>query len=344
MLSCTDPWAGGEQLTLAQVARVHIGRGSARTVERGDVTLRIQIPDAKMSTAHALLQRDDRGWVLVDQHSRNGSSVNGERSMRAVLRDGDHIQLGHTFFVFHERVQGASAKEGAWPDALRTLEPSLAAAFGRLTRIATTPLSVMLLGETGTGKELTARSIHELSRRSGPFVAVNCGGIPSNLVESQLFGHQKGAFSGAHRDEPGLIRAAHRGTLLLDEIGELPLHAQASLLRVLQEREVLPVGATKPVDVDLRIVSATHQPLGQRIERGEFREDLYARLAGFVFELPPLRARVEDVGMIVAALLRRHGVAPQSVRLRPEVGSAMLRYPWRRRAAWRLRAQPVLCH
>ena len=184
-------------------------------------------------------------------------------------------------------------------------------------------------GETGTGKELLARGAHELSGRSGAFVAVNCGALPTGLVESQLFGHVKGAFSGAVRDEPGFFRAADGGTLFLDEIADLPSASQAALLRALQEREVMPVGATRPAKVDLRVVAATHQPLEAMIERGGFRRDLLARLAGFTLELPPLRARRMDLGLLVASLLRR--LAPDradSVMLTPAAGQALFRHDW----------------
>jgi DNA-binding NtrC family response regulator len=203
------------------------------------------------------------------------------------------------------------------------------AELARLYKIAPTRLPVMVIGETGTGKELVARTLHERSARDGPFVAVNCGALPTNLVESQLFGHVKGAFTGAARDEIGLVRSAHRGTLLLDEIGELPTLAQAALLRVLQEGEVQPVGATTPIPVDVRIVCATHQPLRRRIDDGSFRADLFARLAGYVFELPPLRDRVEDLGLIIATLLERHDVVERgALRLRASAGEALLGYRW----------------
>lgn len=143
---------------------------------------------------------------------------------------------------------------------------------------------------------------------SGAFVAVNCGAIPAPLVESHLFGHVKGAFSGAVRDEAGYVRAAHRGTLFLDEIAELPRTSPAALLRGLQEREVVPVGTTAPVAVDLRVLAATHQPLDLLVERGDFRQDLYARVAGCVLEIPALRERRDDIGILVAALLAK--VAP----------------------------------
>jgi transcriptional regulator with GAF, ATPase, and Fis domain len=187
----------------------------------------------------------------------------------------------------------------------------------------------MLLGESGTGKELLARAVHELSGRPGPLVAVNCGAIPEALVESQLFGHVKGAFSGAVRDEKGWARAADGGTLFLDEIGDLPGPTQAALLRVLQEGEVTPVGATRPVLVDLRVVCATHQPLEELVERGAFRRDLFARLAGFSHELPPLRERRADFGTIVASLLRAPGFRePERARFDADAMMAMLRYEW----------------
>jgi len=174
-----------------------------------------------------------------------------------------------------------------------------------------------------------ARAVHVLSQRPGPFVAINCGAIPANLVESQLFGHMKGAFSGAVRDEPGLVRSAHFGTLFLDEIGDLPAPSQAALLRVLQEGEVLPVGATRATKVDIRVVCATHRPLDDLMEKGEFRRDLYARLAGFAFAVPPLRERRADIGLIVASLLRSPKIQNgEALRFRSDAARALLRYEW----------------
>jgi transcriptional regulator with GAF, ATPase, and Fis domain len=188
---------------------------------------------------------------------------------------------------------------------------------------------VLVRGETGTGKELVARGVHDASGRRGVFVAVNCGAIPGGLVESNLFGHVKGAFSGAVRDEPGFFRAASGGTLFLDEIGDLPASSQAALLRALQEREVVPVGGTRPVKVDLRVVAATHQPLESLVDRGAFRQDLLARLGGFVMDLPPLRARKMDLGLLVAALVQRLSPArADAVRFTPAAGRALLAHGW----------------
>ncbi len=188
---------------------------------------------------------------------------------------------------------------------------------------------MIFLGETGTGKEVLARAIHAESGRTGAFVPVNCGALPANLVESLLFGHVRGAFSGALRDEPGLVRTAQGGTLFLDEIGDLALVAQAALLRVLQEREVLPVGATRAIPTDVRVVVATHRSLHKLAESGAFRDDLLARLTGYVYTLPPLRERIDDIGFLVAAILKNvAGERAGSISLSAAAIYALLEHRW----------------
>jgi transcriptional regulator with GAF, ATPase, and Fis domain len=196
--------------------------------------------------------------------------------------------------------------------------------------VAKADLSVVLSGESGTGKEVLARAVHGISGRSGAFVAVNCGALPDELVESELFGSRKGAYSGATEDRPGLVRSADRGTLLLDEIGDLPLSSQAAFLRVLQEREVVPVGATRPVPIDIRLIAATHRDLEALIVKGKFREDLFARISGVKVTLPPLRERREDLGLLIATLLARTGTAPDDVSFDVEAARVLFRYRWPR--------------
>jgi transcriptional regulator with PAS, ATPase and Fis domain len=191
--------------------------------------------------------------------------------------------------------------------------------------------TVLIVGETGTGKELLAKAVHNGgARRSSPFVAVNCSAIPDHLVESELFGHERGAFTDAHSTKPGLFEIADGGTLFLDEIGALPSPLQAKLLRVLQDGEVRRVGGTKARKVDVRILAATNENIGEAIRSGAFREDLYYRLGVITLSLPPLRERDEDAVVIAEALLdqlsEQHGVPTPAVR--PEVRRVLLEYPW----------------
>lgn len=174
-----------------------------------------------------------------------------------------------------------------------------------IAQVAPSQATVLINGESGTGKEVVARSIHELSGRSGPFVAVNCGAIPEHLLESELFGHEKGAFTGAHAARPGRFEMAKGGTFFLDEIGDMPPVMQVKLLRVLEERVIERVGGSTPIPVDVRLVAATHRDLPARIETGKFREDLYYRLSVFPIEIAPLRERPEDIAPLVAEFICR---------------------------------------
>ncbi|HWE30879.1 MAG TPA: sigma-54 dependent transcriptional regulator, partial [Polyangia bacterium] len=195
-------------------------------------------------------------------------------------------------------------------DRLVGKSPPMQRLFELSRRVAPAKTSVLITGESGTGKELVARALHHLSPRAeAPFVAINCGAIPDALLESELFGHVKGAFTGAHADKPGLFMSADGGTLLLDEIGELSPQMQVKLLRVLQERTVKPVGGVSETEVDLRIVAATNRDLEAEVERGGFRRDLFYRLNVIQLQLPPLRARKEDVPLLVDHFIKKHTAA-----------------------------------
>jgi transcriptional regulator of acetoin/glycerol metabolism len=329
----------GMRLSLGGIAELAIGRGTTRALSPASGEKRaLSVADPRMSTTHARIVRKNGGYRIVDAGSTNGTLRNGAPVNDAPLQDGDILELGQTSFLFRTIVDPEATAAApdldvhqlpALPLGLATFDPLLARRFSHLARIGGSPLSAMLLGETGTGKEVLARALHQLSQRPGPFIAVNCGAIPQNLVESHLFGHVKGAFSGAVRDEPGLVRAANFGTLLLDEIGDLPASSQAALLRVLQEGEVLPIGSVHPIKVDVRILSATHRPLAELIAAGTFRRDLYARLAGYAFDVPPLRDRTCDLGMLVANILASGRIAQKKpLKLHREAARAMVRYEW----------------
>jgi transcriptional regulator with PAS, ATPase and Fis domain len=196
-------------------------------------------------------------------------------------------------------------------------------------------LPVLIEGESGTGKELLAKAIaNEGSRRGKPFRVINCGAIPSELLESELFGHEKGAFTGATRDRAGYFEEAHTGTLFLDEVGELPLHAQVKLLRVLQESEVTRIGSSKPRKIDVRIIAATNRNLAEEVAHGRFREDLFYRLAVVVLKVPPLRERQGDIGLLIDTLLDRVNEEcaqePGYVHKKLSVGARnlLLNHPW----------------
>ena len=194
-----------------------------------------------------------------------------------------------------------------------------------VTRVAPTPWTVLIRGETGTGKELIARLIHLLSPvKDGPFIEVNCGAIPDNLFESELFGHEKGAFTGAVAARKGRFELARGGTLFLDEIGELPLSLQPKLLRALQEKRISRVGGEKEITVDVRVIAATNRELNRSVEQGQFREDLYYRLNVLDIEIPPLRRRKEDIPTLVHAFLERYGLRP--VTFDPEAMATLVKY------------------
>ena len=294
------------------------------------------VPHPTISRMHARIARTDTGFELRDLGGRNGVIVRGHRVSETSLEHNDEVRIGDVLFKFV--AHGASAYlpyrlDGAVADGARQV--TIAGAVGgmqmarlsaEVLNVGPTELAVLVLGETGTGKELVARALHAASGRPGPFRALNCAAIPQALVESELFGFKKGAFSGANRDHPGIIRAANGGTLLLDEIGDMPLEAQAKLLRTLETREVVPVGGLKAEHVDVRIVGATHRDVRSAVEAGQFRGDLYARLDGYTISIRPLRERKEDLYALVRHFLAQSGETSRALTLRFMV--AVCHYGW----------------
>ena len=225
----------------------------------------------------------------------------------------------------------AGAASGKTMPGLLTRDPEMQRMCRTIEKVAPTSATVMILGESGTGKELLARALHEQSPRAGNrFVAINCAAIPENLLESELFGYEKGAFTGATRQTQGKIEVAHGGTLFLDEIGDLPMALQAKLLRFLQERVIERVGGRQEIPVDVRIVCATHQTLKDYIQQGRFREDLYYRLAEIVVDIPPLRARRGDAALLAHAFVRRFADEQRrgTLSLLPDAIAAIEAHAW----------------
>jgi len=303
-----------------------IGRGE---VDR--VTLRgsqLAIPDPRASSEHVRLERRGGGFVVVDLGSRNGTRVNGQPAQSHRLLDRDLIEIGRSLFVYREVADELADAMLARDHRLGptvTRSPETIALVRDLDRIAPTKEPVLVLAETGAGKEIVCGELHARSGRRGPLRAVDCGAIPESLFESTLFGHRKGAFTGAAETRTGEIVRSSGGTLFLDEVGNLPASAQAKLLRVLETAEVTPVGGDRPRRVDLRCVAATNADLFATATA--FREDLVRRLAGWIARIPPLRERREDLGALSAHLLRDAGVSRASIR--PEAARALFtgRFP-----------------
>ena len=300
------------RIALGDVDRVDLGRGETRSIKHttsdGARVVVVTLADLRMSTSHGRITKVGSQWVVEDLGSKNGTTVGPDRIKRKPLQDGDVILVGHTSLLF--RTAGEQTDlDGEPPEIapyLSTLHAPLADKYRELATAAKTNVPIEIQGETGTGKDLVAQGVHELSGRKGRYVPVNCAALSSSTLEAELFGHKRGAFTGATEERPGLIRSADGGTLFLDEIADLPMSAQASLLRVLQNGEVTPVGSDSVVKVDIRLVTATHRDLDAEVAAGKFRADLRARLLGFAVELPALRRRREDLSMIVSELLDRH--------------------------------------
>jgi len=299
-----------------------------------DEAAQLCLRDRAVSRFHAEIEITDGRAILKDLGSRNGLFVDQVAVLQAPLRDGAIITLGRTqlrFSLGAEPVRIPLSQRERF-GAMVGRSPAIRAAFALLERAAGTDATVLLEGESGTGKEIAAESIHrESARRDAPFVVVDCGAIPPNLLESELFGHERGAFTGALAEREGALEAAHGGTVFLDELGELGLELQPKLLRALDRREIKPVGATRHRKIDVRVIAATNRNLRAEVNAGRFRADLYYRVAVLQVRLPPLRERAEDLPLLVEHLLHALDAADSDtaaiVRTR-EFMAELARQPW----------------
>ena len=297
-----------------RVFRLHVvsgpDAGKEHTLDEGTTMVGthadndVVLTDATVSRYHLEIRVRRDGIEIRDLETTNGTKHGGARVGSVVLTSAARLRLGKHTEMDVEPVD-KSVDLGEWHgdrfgEVLGTTPP-MKRLFSLLAKAAPTEATILLQGETGTGKEAIAEAVHKMSRRSrGPFVVVDCGSIPHELIASELFGHAKGSFTGAGADKQGLIEAANQGTLFLDEIGELALDLQPQLLRVLDRRQVRRVGETQSVDVDIRVIAATHRDLRAMVKAGQFREDLYYRLAVVATSVPPLRDRKADIPALAA--------------------------------------------
>jgi two-component system response regulator GlrR len=327
-LQVSERSEAGELVEPAQqvdVERQHATIGSA---PGNDLVL----TDPTVSRAHCEIAVDEHGYLLRDLGSKNGTFVDGNRVLAGYLKPGSVINAGDARIVFTpagEDVQITLTATTRWG---KLIGPSLEmrALFAVLEKVAAQDVTTLIEGESGTGKELVAAEIHAHSRRKDePFVVFDCSAVAENLVESELFGHVKGAFTGAVSDRLGAVRTAAGGSLFLDEIGELPLELQPKLLRALESKEVRPVGSTKSEIVDVRVIAATNRDLTEEVAKGAFRKDLFFRLDVMRVRVPPLRHRLEDIPELVGDLVKARAAKEKTeLEIPPDVLAMLKTYSW----------------
>jgi transcriptional regulator with GAF, ATPase, and Fis domain len=289
------------------------------------------LSDETVSRVHFEIVRDAKGYLARDLRSTNGTFLDGAEIKEAYVRAGSIIAAGAAelkFTPFEERIEILpSDKDALGPMVGKS--PPMRAIYGLVERIAPTDATVLIEGETGTGKDLIARTLHLLSRRAaGPFVVVDCGAVSGTLIESELFGHEKGAFTGASSTRQGAFELADGGTVFLDELGELSLDLQPKLLRVLEQRELRRVGGSSTIKVDLRIIAATRKDLRAEVDKGKFREDLYFRLNVVPIVSPPLRERRDDIPILVRQFVKSLSGVAEPPEIPEHTVAALMAHDW----------------
>lgn len=332
LFSADAPTTPSALWRLDEFDEVVLGRPSRQGAGPASDGLTIEVDDLYTSTRHLVLTREGARWSVTDAGSKNGTFVDGrklEPGQPLALRAEALLEVGHTFFLFRAGARGdretpvviAPAK-GAEPS---TFNPEWALELDRIDRLAATRHSVLIMGESGVGKEVLAHRLHDGSSRSGPLVAVNCAALAENLLDDELFGHVRGAFSDAKGDRQGLIRAAHTGTLFLDEVEEMPAALQGKLLRVLEDNTVRPIGSEATTRVDVRVLAAANRDLRAMVAERTFRVDLLARLASVLVRIPSVRHRREDLGLLIRAIL---GAQLEQVRFDLPAARLLLMHRW----------------
>ena len=330
-----DPAASSERRVLLIVGE---GQVVTRPLPDGAELVVGREPDCDVILVHPKISRRHahfRGGPPIeieDLGGRNGVRVAGRRlatGERLVLRPAEGAELG----PFVTMVLGAAPVAPAGAPALVSMsvsDPTLAGVPEVARRVAQGLVNVIIAGETGAGKEVLARTLHQLSGRTGPFKAINCAALSESLLDSELFGHERGAFTGATTTKPGLFELARGGTLLLDEIGEIPIALQAKLLRVIETREVYHLGGVAPIKLDVRFMAASHRDLSQDVARGRFRQDLYFRLNGITLTVAPLRERGQGIGVLAEQLLgdAARAAGRTAPRLSARALALLTRHPW----------------
>jgi transcriptional regulator with PAS, ATPase and Fis domain len=290
----------------------------------------LRLTDPAVSREHLRIALDPAGVRVRDEGSKNGTYLGATRIHDVTLKADAALTIGGSTLAFTVATDSITLPLSAsdrFGDAIGTSNV-MRYLFAQLERAAGSDLTVLIEGESGVGKDLLARAIHGKSpRKEGPFVIADCSAIPEHLIESELFGHERGAFTGADRARKGVVEEANGGTLFLDEVGELPLDLQPKLLRMMEQREIRPVGSNTPRPVDVRVIAATNRRLAEAARTGEFRNDLFYRLAVVRVAVPPLRERTEDVLPIARAMLRQLKHDP-TIDLPPDFASMLVAYNW----------------